>query len=179
MKQFFLITAFICAFIVAGAQAVLTPADAGSKVHFVIRNLGFKTGGDLGGLKGAIKFDQKNITATAFDVTVSVSTIDSDNEMRDSHLKKEEYFDAEKYPTIHIVSTRIQPATTAGTYLFTGNLTIKGTTKEIKFPFTVTAKDGGQLFLGEFEINRRDYKVGGSSISMSDDLTVSLSVLAK
>ena len=60
-----------------------------------------------------------------------------------------------------------------------GNITIKGVTKEIKFPFTFTAKDGGYLFEGEFKINRRDFGVGGKSFSISDELSVELSVFAK
>ncbi len=179
MKRIFYLVVAMFFFNVVNAQALLAPTDAGSKVHFVIKNFGIKTGGDLGGLKGTIKFDPKNINAASFDVTVQVATIDTDNETRDGHLKKEEYFDAEKYPLIHIVSTELQNTTKAGSYLFTGNLTIKGTTKQIKFPFTVTSKDGGQLFTGEFEINRRDFKVGGSSVSMADKLNVSLSVFAK
>jgi polyisoprenoid-binding protein YceI len=60
-----------------------------------------------------------------------------------------------------------------------GNLTIKGVTKEIKFPFLYIPKEDGYLFQGEFEINRRDFGVGGKSLSLSDDLKVELSVLAK
>jgi polyisoprenoid-binding protein YceI len=63
-------------------------------------------------------------------------------------------------------------------YMF-GNLIIKGVSKEIKFPFKATPKDDGFLFEGEFKINRRDFKVGGNSLSLSDDVTVSLSVFAK
>ena len=60
-----------------------------------------------------------------------------------------------------------------------GKITIKGVTKEINFPFTSTAKNGGYLFEGSFKLNRRDFGVGGDSISLSDGLTVSLSIFAK
>jgi polyisoprenoid-binding protein YceI len=63
-------------------------------------------------------------------------------------------------------------------YVF-GNLTIKDVTQEVKFPFTVTPKDGGYLFEGEFKINRRDFGVGGRSFSMADELKVELSVFAR
>ena len=58
-------------------------------------------------------------------------------------------------------------------------LTIKGTTKEISFPFKATAKGDDYLFEGEFPLNRRDFNVGGGSLTMSDHLTVSLKVLSK
>ena len=52
------------------------------------------------------------------DVSVQVSTIDTDNEKRDKHLKTDDYFDVEKYPIIRIASTKIEGTTTRGTYIF-------------------------------------------------------------
>jgi polyisoprenoid-binding protein YceI len=59
------------------------------------------------------------------------------------------------------------------------NITIKGVTKPVEFGFGATPKNGGYAFDGEFTINRRDFGVGGSSISLSDNLTVALSVFAR
>jgi polyisoprenoid-binding protein YceI len=53
-------------------------------------------------------------------------------------------------------------------------------TKEVKFPFTATARDGGSyLFEGSFKLNRRDFGVGGNSISLSDEVTITLSISTK
>jgi polyisoprenoid-binding protein YceI len=164
---------------ISTAQSTFTPTDAGSSVHFVIKNFGVKVGGDFSGLKGTIKFDPANPVAASFDVTIDASTIDTDNNSRDGHLRKEEYFDVAKHKTIHFKSTKVVKSTNAGRYYIYGDLTIKGVTKPIEFGFGVTAKDAGYVFDGEFTINRRDFGVGGSSISMSDKLTVSLSVYAK
>jgi len=156
-----------------------TPVDQGSKVHFVIDNFGIATGGDFKGLSGAIKFDPANLTASDFDVSIDANTVDTDIEARDNHLRKAEYLDVKTYPRISLKSTRIT-RTNKDDYLYMfANITIKGVSKEIKFPFTATAKNGGYLFEGSFKLNRRDFGVGKSSISLSDDLTVSLSVFAK
>jgi polyisoprenoid-binding protein YceI len=130
-------------------------------------------------LKGTIKFFPANLTGSAFDVSIDAGTIDTDNESRDEHLRKEEFFNVATYKTIQLTSTRIVPSTTAGRYYMYVNLTIKGVTKPVEFGFGATPKDGGYVFDGEFKINRRDFGVGESSVSMSDNLTVSLSVLAK
>ncbi len=178
-KTVFLLTAFFMFASCITAQRILSPIDASSKVHFVIKNFGIKTGGDFKGLKGTIKFLPANLPACAFDVTVDAATIDTDNESRDEHLRKAEFFDAATYKTIQLKSTQIATSSIAGRYFMTGNLTIKGVTKPVEFGFSATPKDGGYVFEGEFKINRRDFGVGGSSVSMSDNLTVSLSVLAK
>lgn len=153
------------------------PVDAGSEVSFKIKNLGVSVGGSFSGLQGKIQFDPANPAASVFDASVDVNSINTGIDMRDDHLKKEEYFDVQNYPRMRFVSTKIT-AGRGGTYNMTGQLTIKGVTKEISFPFTARVQNGGYQFEGEFKINRRDFKVGGSSFTMSDNLTVHLNVLA-
>ena len=179
MKNLLLAILLMCSTQLIFAQKNLTPSDEGSKVHFVIKNFGIRTGGDFTGLKGSIQFDLKNIAVWSFDVTVNSATIDTDNDTRDGHLKKSEYFDVAKYPTIRMQSTGIKASDKPGVYIFTGNLTIKGVTKPVQFPFKVNTSNGGYLFTGDLEINRRDFGVGGSSASMADKLKLSLSVFAK
>jgi polyisoprenoid-binding protein YceI len=155
-----------------------TPADAGSKVHFVIKNFSIKTGGDFTGLKGSIVFDPNALNTSSFNVSVNSTTIDTDNGTRDKHLRKEEYFNVEKFPLITFVSTKVTNSTTAGRFYVSGNLTIKGVTKAVEFGFSATPATTGYVFKGEFEINRRDFGVGGSSVSLSDNLKVTLAIAA-
>lgn len=156
-----------------------TPTDAASKVHFVIKNFGIRTGGDFTGLKGSIVFDPNALNTSSFNVTVNSNTVDTDNGTRDKHLRKEEYFNVEKYPLIRFVSTKVTKSTVAGRFYVFGNLTIKDVIKPIEFGFSAKAVSGGYEFNGDFEINRRDFGVGGSSISMSDNLKVNLVITAK
>jgi polyisoprenoid-binding protein YceI len=97
--------------------------------------------------------------------------------MRDSHLKNEDYFDAQKYPRIRIVSTKVAASNKSGTWFLFGKLTIKDKVQEISFPFTATPSGSGYLFSGEFKINRKDFRIGGSS-TISENVTVSLTVSA-
>ena len=163
---------------VAQAQKFV-PIDDGSKLHFVIKNIGINTGGDIAGMKGKILFDAKQTSTALFDVTVEVNTIDTDNDKRDGHLKKEEYFNVEKYSTIHLVSTEIKAGPDLKNFIFKGNLTIKNITKAIEFPFTAERKNGGALFKGNFVISRIDYGVGKESLALSNKVTISLNVFAK
>jgi len=157
------------------------PVDEGSKVHFIIQNFGIDTGGDLSELKGDITFVPANISASSFDVSVSVNTIDTDNESRDKHLKSNSYFDAETYPVITLKSTKINRTnkSSSGWYHFTGTLTIHGVTQPIAFPFQATKKGSDYLFVGGFTINRLDFGVGKSSSVLSNSVKVSISALAK
>ncbi|HEU0063800.1 MAG TPA: YceI family protein [Flavisolibacter sp.] len=155
-----------------------TPVEQGSSISFKIRNLGFSIPGSFTGIKGTISFDPNNITQSNFDVSIDASTVNTDNNMRDNHLRGESYFDVKNYPRIRLVSTRVAASNKKGIYLFYGKLNIKSTTKEISFPFTADATSNGYLFKGSFTMNRRDFNVGGASI-ISNDLEVSIAVLAK
>ncbi|QEC68001.1 YceI family protein [Panacibacter ginsenosidivorans] len=172
MRKFFtlLLPAF---FLVSFISADLKPVDADNAVSFAIKNFGINTNGEFKGLKGVIKWDNANPAASVFNVTVDANTINTGIDMRDDHLRDEDYFNVKKYPVISFVST----AVTAGN--ITGNLTIKGTTKQVSFPFTVTPSNGSYLFEGSFTINRRDFGIGSSSMSLGNNVTVTLKVQAK
>jgi polyisoprenoid-binding protein YceI len=153
------------------------PADQGSEIKFTINNFGFGVEGRLTGLQGSIDFDPQNGAAGKFDVSIDAGTVNTDNSLRDAHLRNDSYFDVKNYPRIRLVSTRIAPTGKAGTYQFEGQLTIKKTTLPVSFPFTVSPANGGLDFKGSFTINRKDFDVGGTS-TISNELTVSLNVMA-
>jgi len=156
-----------------------TPTDAGSKVYFVIKNFGINTGGTFEGVAGSITFDPANLSSASFNVSVDAKTVDTDIEGRDNHLRRAEYFDVEKYPKISFKSTKITTTNKDGYLYMFGVITIKNVSKEISFPFTQTSKDGGILFKGDFKLNRRDFGVGGNSFSLSDDVSIELSIFAR
>ncbi len=156
-----------------------TATDDGSKVHFTIKNFGIKTGGDFTGLKGTIVFNPKALATSSMNVSVNATTVNTDNGARDKHLRKEEYFNVEKFPTLSFVSTKITESSVVGRFFVLGYLTIKGITKAVQFGFSATPSATGYSFVGDFEINRRDFGVGGSSSVMADKLKVSLNVTTK
>lgn len=162
----------IAAFVILGSFTIvkLRPVDNDNAVTFTIKNFGINSNGELKGLKGTVSWEPANPGASYFNVSVDASTINTGIDSRDNHLRSEEYLNVAKFPTLNFVST----AVTAGNV--TGNLTIKGVTKQINFPFTVTPSGSGYMFEGNFTINRRDYGVGGNSMVLSDVVNVHLKV---
>jgi polyisoprenoid-binding protein YceI len=154
------------------------PTDQGSTVQFKIKNIGFNVNGSFNGLQGNIQFDPAHPDLCSFDVTVDASSVNTDNSMRDEHLKKDSYFDVKNYPRIRFQSTKILPSNKVGAFTISGKLTIKNTTREISFPFTATASQTGYVFKGSFRINRKDFQIGGSS-TISDELEMMLNINAE
>ena len=177
LKKGFTIIALFVAVLSFGQS--YTPTDAGSKVYFVIKNFGINTGGTFDGVAGSITFDPANLSTASFTVSVDAKTVDTDIEGRDNHLRKAEYFDVEKYPKISFRSTKVTATNKDGYLYMFGVITIKNVSKEISFPFTQTNKDDGILFKGDFKLNRKDFGVGGNSFSLSDEVSIELSIFAK
>jgi polyisoprenoid-binding protein YceI len=164
---------------VAGmAWAQYIPSEKESSISFKIKNFGFAVTGKFTGIEGRINFDPQNPAAGSFDITVDAATVNTDNGMRDKHLRGESYFDIANYPRMHFISTGISPGPDKETFLLTGQLTIKNKTREIKFPFTAVPVNEGYLLKGNFKLDRRDFNVGGSS-TISDELEVMVSVQAE
>jgi len=109
------------------------------------------------GLKGTVVFDDKNLAASKFDVTVDVASINTGNGMKNTHAKSAKWFDAEKYPTIKFTSSAITAE--ASGYVAKGTLEIHGVAKDFSMPFTFTQKDAGGVFNASFDINRMDFKI--------------------
>jgi polyisoprenoid-binding protein YceI len=164
-------------FIRGFAIAQYHPVDQGSTLNFTVKNFGIEVGGSFTGVKGTITFDPANLPASAFDVTIDAASVNTDNSLRDSHLRDGVYFDVKKYPTIHLVSKSVSTGK-KGMFLINGTLTIKKQTKPVSLPFSATPTDDGLIFKGTLSINRRDFEVGGTS-TISDKVDITLNVNTK
>lgn len=140
-------------------------------VKFEIKNLGFKTGGTIDKMEAQIKFDPANLAASKIEAVADVNSINTENNMRDKHLKGEDYFDVAKYPKITMSSVSFKKK---GGTNYTGifDITIKDKTKQIEVPFSFINSGSVAQFKGSFKINRRDFGVGGNSMALSDNVTV-------
>jgi len=161
-----------------GTFGQMHPVAKESTVRFTIHNFGFKTGGILAAPEGDIIFKPEDLAHSSFQVTIKSASINTDNESRDEHLKSADYFDVNTYPLIRFVSSSIRANGKKDSYLVTGTLTLKKTSRVIDIPFTAVMKGEGWVFTGEFSMNRRDYDVGGSS-TISNALTVDINVLVR
>jgi len=176
MRRIFLFLSVIIS--ATAVKAQYKPTDQGSAVQFKIKNLGFSVNGSFSGLQGTIQFDPAHPDQSSFDVSVDAASVNTDNSMRDDHLRKDNYFDVKTYPRIRFQSIKILPGNKAGAFVVSGKLTIKNTTKEISFPFSATASLSGYFFKGSFRIHRKDFQIGGSS-TISDELDLMLNITAE
>lgn len=176
MKQF--IITFIIFFLLVSKNSTAQTnwKIKNSKISFKIKNAGFNVAGSLQGLEGKILFSPESVSSSIFDVTIDAKSIDTDNNTRDNHLRKEEYFYVEKYPKIVMKSKRIEKKG-SDEFIAYFDLTIRDKTKEISFPFQFKESKETTSFIGNFSINRRDYGVGSGSFILSDNVNITLNIL--
>ena len=105
-------------------------------------------------LSGDIQFDAKNIDSAYCKLIIDVKSINTGNGMKNKHALSDNWFAAEKYPTIEFSSKLFSKSENG--YTVTGMLKIHGIEKEITIPFNFK----NSIFTSSFSVNRLDYKVG-------------------
>jgi polyisoprenoid-binding protein YceI len=168
-KQTYLIASI--ALIVAAAFTFIQAQDWKIADGYSIKFDAGDPSGEFTGLKGTIQFDEKNLAASKFNVTIDVNSINTGNGMKNTHAKGANWFDAEKYPTIAFTSSSI--VKTASGYEANGTLEMHGVKKEIALPFTFV----NNIFAAEIEVSRMDFGLDdGKHAKMSPTLKVSINV---
>src|SRR5690625_3571101 len=103
-----------------------------TNVGFSVRHMMVsKVRGRFTGAEGTLNGDPADLTGATIDFTIDASSIHSNNEDRDNHLRSADFFDVEKYPNITFKSTNI--VKNGDNYNITGDMTIKDVTKQVTF----------------------------------------------
>lgn len=112
---------------------------------------------------GTVEHSKPDFSDAKISFTVDVNSINTDNERRDGHLKSDDFFNAEKFPTMKFESTSMQ-FLGGNKYKLNGNLTIRDITKPVSFDVTyggILAGSRGRKagFKATTTINRFDYNL--------------------
>ncbi|MEP5612675.1 MAG: YceI family protein [Cyclobacteriaceae bacterium] len=156
--------------------------DQHSYLGFRIKYFGYSpVRGRFDEFEGTVFYDENNISSLSVSVAIDVNSINTGNSTRDEDLLKfDTWFDAPKYPNIQFVSKRVIVRADGGFDLI-GDVTIKGTTKEINVPFEpltgISLDYGGEEqidYSGRFTLDRQEFGIFGGdfwSSIMEDGLT--------
>lgn len=137
---------------------------------------------------GTIHFDDKDVTKSSVEFKAKVESIDTGIEARDRHLRTADFFDVGKFPEMTFQSIRVERK--GKSYLLHGDLTLKGVTKPVTLPFTLTGaiKDGrGNTRIGisaQTKIDRRDFGItwghalAGGGFDVAHDVMIDLQLEA-
>jgi polyisoprenoid-binding protein YceI len=144
-----------------------TVDNSHSSIKFEIRHFFSNVPGAFHEYDADIHFDPNNLDDSKLDVTIQVASVDTENERRDGHLRTDDFFNVEKWPTMTFTSNSIE-SVGDNQFVAKGELTIKDVTKDFELPFTLLGvmdhprRDGVKIagFTSEFMLKRNDFGVG-------------------
>jgi len=156
-----------------------------SNVTFSIRHFFTPVVGKFTNYTMDLNFDPNNLSGSNVSFEIDVTSVNTNNDSRDGHLKTADFFETEKYPKATFKSTSIRK-NGDNAFVMSGDLTIKNVTKKVEVPFTLLgvqdhpsrANTEVAGFEGSFKMNRLDFGVGTgdwvSTAVVGNELTVNL-----
>ncbi len=152
-----------------------------SRVSFSVRVMSISTTrGHFKALRGQLHIDEQNPANSWVTAEVDAASIDTQNKLRDAHLRSTAFFAVKQYPTITFTSTNVEHLG-GQNYQVKGNLTLHGVTRPITFDVTYR---GENLMMGmstslraSATINRNDFGVGrGATVRVAANLMVTIAI---
>lgn len=178
MKKITLAVALIAMTVTAFAQNWKIDGSH-SKIRFTTKYLLISdTDGEFKKFDGTVTSSKPDFSDLQATVTVDVNSITTDNEMRDGHLKSDDFFNAAKFPSIVFKSTGIKSVGDKK-YMLTGTLTVRDVTKTVTLPLVYggTVKDPYGNTKAGFKatgtINRQEYGLKWSNKAATGEAVVS------
>lgn len=149
-----------------------------SEVQFKVKHLVISTvTGSFKSFSGKVVTEEDQFENAEVEFAIDVNSVDTGQPARDEHLKNADFFEAGTYPQFKFVSTSFTKIK-ADLYKLTGNLTIKGITKEVELEaeYGGTEKDSyGNIKVG-FEvsgtIDRKDFNVTFNALTETGGLAL-------
>ena len=185
-----LFTALVAGVLLAGstafAQSTWTIDKNHSQVDFQIRHLSVSNvRGSISGVTGTVVWDEKDPSKSSVNATMDATSVSTNNDARDKHLKSPDFFNVEKFPTLTFKSTSVTNAN--GKLQVIGDLTLAGVTKSVTLDVDGPSKPvkgmkGGLVtgFSATGMIKRSDFTFGSkySEPILGDEVKFTLDVEA-
>ncbi len=173
LKKTTLVTALTAAALIPLSQAqaadyVVDTDGQHAFIQFKINHLGYSyILGNFESFEGRFHYDADNLEASSVEMEVDVTSLNSNHAERDRHFLSDDFLSAGDYPTATFVTTGFTPNGDSEGVL-TGELTLKGETREVEMPVTL---------MGEGEDPWGNYRAGfeGSTMLTLEDYGIDMS----
>jgi polyisoprenoid-binding protein YceI len=171
MKRISILFAAVLAQLAVFAQTKWAVDKSHSTVKFSVSHMVIsEVEGNFKVYDGSITAPTADFNGAKVDFAVDVNSINTESEIRDKHLKGDDFFNSEKFPKMTFTSTSFKKVS-GNKYALFGNLTIRDVTKPVKFDVVYggTVKDlYGSIrsgFKATTVINRFDYNLKWNAVT--------------
>ena len=151
------------------AQAADWQSQSDGKFTFEVTFEGVPAVGHFRRFDVMLKFDPKKLDTSRLRVTVDLSGADMGDPDMNAGIADPDWFDVGKFPKAVFESERIEAAT-AGKFIATGVLKLKGTSKPVTVPFAWSEQGNRASMRGEFVVRRNQFNVGSGEWATGDPI---------
>lgn len=171
----------------SNASMSWTLDEAHTTIQFTVKHFFTPVTGRFDDYQTNILFDPDDLENSSIDVTIPVSSINTQNERRDNHLKSDDFFNTAEWPNIRFTSSDIR-SKGGNEFVAVGDLTIRDVTRQIELPFTLLGvmdhpmKENVKVagITSETTINRSDFGVGvgdwAATMVVGDEVDINLNL---
>jgi polyisoprenoid-binding protein YceI len=164
----------------AAPYQAIVPAK--SSVTFSYKQMGVAIDGHFKKFAAQVNFDPAKADAGKASFEVDLASVDAGSSEADDEVVTKSWFNAAAFPKATFVAKQFKP-TAANQYEVTGTLSIKGQSREVKFPMKHTAQGKDGVLTGGFTLKRGDFNIGEGMWAKFDvvanDIQVNFSLTAQ
>jgi polyisoprenoid-binding protein YceI len=152
---------------------------ARSELRFFAVSRFMNAAGAFSRFHGEVRLDETEPAAGSGRLTVEVASLDTQNGLRDRHLRGEDFFAVDRHPHATFATTRVRRED-GSRWLVEGRFTLRGITRPLAVPVSVTPTAGGLRLSGELVLNRQDFGVSYQSFlnPIADEVRVRFALVA-
>ncbi len=123
----------------------------------------------------------ENLDSSYFRFEIDVASINTNNRLRDDHLRGPEFFETKKFPKIEFRSTAVKHDGASEKFVVTGTMSMHGVEREVEMPVTMVGVGKGPMgktrggFATKFTIQRSDFGIGSMHKVIGDQIAITFS----
>jgi polyisoprenoid-binding protein YceI len=154
--------------------------ETASTISFTYKQFSSRVYGTFSKFKATLDFDTAAPSAAHAALTIQLNSIDAGSSNANDELQKPAWFDTATYPVATFESTGVK-ALGDNRYEITGQLTLRGTTREVDVPVLLKAENAIGIFEGKLKLKRSDFKIGEgewADTAVSDDINIKFKMVA-
>ena len=181
LKNLLVLTATALA-LQAQAAPYQSIVPAKSSVTFSYKQMGVAMDGRFKKFAAQVNFDPAKAEQAKASFEVDLASVDTGSGEADQEVVTKSWFNTAAFPKAQFVAKQIKQ-TAPNQYEVQGTLSIKGLTRDVKFPMKHTAQGKDGLLTGSFTMKRADYTIGEGMWAKFDvvanDIQVNFSITAQ
>ncbi|NJD34325.1 MAG: YceI family protein [Betaproteobacteria bacterium] len=131
-----------------------------SSLAFVSKQMNVPVEGSFKSFRGKLSFDPAKPAAARAELEIDLASIDAGSKDADDEVASKDWFNTKAFPVAKFVSTSVKPLG-GNRYEVAGKMSIKGRTRDLSTPVTVTQQGNSATFEGSLVLMRADYDIGG------------------